>query len=112
MIKLCTNCYWKHNKDTEEEFCSYHESPIRGLSCKDHTYMCCGSHRYEKQAEVVYNDNAYCEDCLLKELGITKEPSERYFYYDANENYICNDSDHDILEEFRKLGHDIEGLEY
>lgn len=96
MERTCDNCYFLcHNCYDDTYFCANHKKDKEKPSkvCDYHGYTC---NKCKSEAGFMYNDEAYCLDCLLKENDV-EECTTTSYYVDGE--YLGSDDDIDeVLE--------------
>lgn len=78
-MKTCSECNWRI-------ICKQPKNKI----CDDFSYECS---ECESEAIVMYKDEPYCEDCILRELNI-KTWTAKHYMYDGE--YLGNDNENSL----------------
>lgn len=101
MVKSCDNCYWHSAIDDEE--CIKKLKP-KDRECEEHTYECeCGS-----EAEYKYEDDFYCTDCMVEQVGIDTYTTTHYM---CDGEYLgCDDDLDEVINNIRSCGYVIENI--
>lgn len=97
----CENCYW-HWHGRKEEYCAWHKQKPEETPCKRHDFACCSCESSRADFLKTYDNEPYCEDCLLEELGVETFYVKHYMYDD---DYLGDEND--MYEVFERLNNHV-----